>query len=69
MASVADADEVGDYFQYNIEQKVTLPRQKSAMLPIVNQPVEGARLSIYNEAVQAKFPLWACASRTRPART
>ena len=27
------------------------------MLPIVNQPVEGARVSIYNEAVQAKFPL------------
>jgi hypothetical protein len=26
-------------------------------LPIVNQPVEGARVSIYNEAVQAKFPL------------
>ena len=57
VASVANADEVGDYFQYTIEQKVTLPRQKSAMLPIVNQPVEGARVSIYNEAVQAKFPL------------
>ena len=57
MASVANADEVGDYFQYTIDQKVTLPRQKSAMLPIVNQPVEGARVSIYNEAVQAKFPL------------
>ena len=57
VASVANADEVGDYFQYTIGQKVTLPRQKSAMLPIVNQPVEGARVSIYNEAVQAKFPL------------
>ena len=57
VASVANADEVGDYFQYTIGQKVTLPRQKSAMLPIVNQPVEGARVSIYNESVQAKFPL------------
>ncbi len=57
VASVANADEVGDYFQYSIGQKVTLPRQKSAMLPIVNQPVEGARVSIYNESVQAKFPL------------
>ena len=56
-ASVANADEIGDYFQYNIDQKVTLPRQKSAMLPIVNQPVEGKRVSIFNEAVQAKFPL------------
>jgi hypothetical protein len=57
IASAATAAEIGDYFQYLIEQKVTLPRQKSAMLPIVNQPVEGARVSIYNEAVQAKFPL------------
>ncbi|HVS34092.1 MAG TPA: DUF4139 domain-containing protein [Gemmataceae bacterium] len=57
VASVANADEIGDYFQYNIDQKVTLPRQKSAMLPIVNQPVEGKRVSIYNEAIQAKFPL------------
>ena len=56
-ASVANADEIGDYFQYAIDQKVTLPRQKSAMLPIVNQPVEGKRVSIYNEGVQAKFPL------------
>jgi hypothetical protein len=57
VASVANADEIGDYFQYSIEQKVTLPRQKSAMLPTVNQPVEGKRVSIYNEGVQAKFPL------------
>ncbi len=57
VASVANADEVGDYFQYAIDKPVTLPRQKSAMLPIVNQPVEGKRVSIYNEAIQAKFPL------------
>ena len=57
VASVAAADEIGDYFQYTIDQKVTLPRQKSAMLPIVNQPVEGQRVSIFNEMVQGKFPL------------
>jgi hypothetical protein len=57
VASVASADEIGDYFQYTIDKPVTLPRQKSAMLPIVNQAVEGQRVSIYNEAVQAKFPL------------
>jgi hypothetical protein len=55
--SLASADEIGDYFQYTIDQKVSLPRQKSAMLPIVNQDVAGSRVSIYNEAVHAKFPL------------
>ncbi len=57
VASVAAAEEVGDYFQYVIDHKVTLPRQKSALLPIVNDPVEAARVSIYNESVQSKFPL------------
>ncbi len=55
--SVASADEVGDYFQYAIDQKITLPRQKSAMLPILDQSIEGLKVSIYNEATHAKFPL------------
>jgi hypothetical protein len=57
VASVALTTELGEYFEYAIERPVSLPRQKSALLPIVNKPVEGTRLSIYNEAVQAKFPL------------
>jgi hypothetical protein len=57
VASAATAREMGDYFQYGIEHAVTLPRQKSALLPIVQQPVEADRVSIYNEAVQAKHPL------------
>ena len=55
--SVAQAGEVGELFQYAIDTPVTLERQKSAMLPIVNGPVEAAKLSIYNAAVQPKHPL------------
>jgi hypothetical protein len=55
--SVASAEEVGEYYQYIIDQKISLARQKSAMLPIVNQSIDGSKVSIYNEAVQAKFPL------------
>ncbi len=55
--SMASATKLGDYFQYAIEHPVTLPRQKSALLPILNKDVEGTRVSIYNEGVQAKFPL------------
>ncbi len=57
IASAATATEMGDYFQYQIAQPVTLARQKSAMIPIVNQAVEGTKVSIYNEAVHAKYPL------------
>jgi hypothetical protein len=55
--SAATAEEVGDYFRYVIDHKITLPRQKSSLLPIVKKPVEARRVSIYNENVQSKFPL------------
>jgi hypothetical protein len=57
VASAALATELGEYFQYQIEHPVSLARQKSALIPIVNGPVEAAKVSIYNEAVQPKFPL------------
>lgn len=57
IGSLPNAEEIGDYFRYVIDDKVTLPRQKSAMLAIVNQGMESKRVSIYNQAVQAKFPL------------
>jgi hypothetical protein len=55
--SSATAANLGDFFQYVIDHPVTLPRQKSAMLPIVNKAVEAKRVSIYNERTLAKHPL------------
>jgi hypothetical protein len=57
VASSATAGELGDFFQYVIDHPVSLPRQKSAMLPIVQKEIEAARVSIYNQSVQAKHPL------------
>jgi hypothetical protein len=57
VGSAASAAKLGDFFQYAIDKPVSLPRQKSAMLPIVTKDVEGTRVSIYNEKTQAKFPL------------
>jgi hypothetical protein len=48
---------VGDFFQYAIKQPVSLARQKSSLLPIVNEPIDGTRYSIYNAAVHTKHPL------------
>jgi hypothetical protein len=48
---------LGDFFQYAIDQPVSLSRQKSALLPILGKDVEATRVSIYNPAVQAKHPL------------
>ncbi len=55
--SVATASALGDYFQYVIDQPVSLGRQKSALLPIINKDVEAKRVSIYNPSVQVKNPL------------
>jgi hypothetical protein len=55
--SVASAQDLGDFFEYSIEHPVTLPRQKSALLPVITQRVEGRRVSIYNERHLAKHPL------------
>jgi hypothetical protein len=55
--SAASASKLGDYFQYAIDHSVNLPRQKSALLPIVGKDVEGERVSIFNERTHPKFPL------------
>jgi hypothetical protein len=57
VASAAAAQKLGESFQYRLEQPVNLPRQKSALLPIVQHDVEAGRVSVYNSAVHAKYPL------------
>jgi hypothetical protein len=57
VATAAQAVEAGELFEYAITTPVSLARQKSAMLPIVNEPVQGTRLSIYNQRAHAKHPL------------
>ncbi len=55
--SAATAKVVGELFSYRIKAPVTLPRRKSAMLPIVNQTVKARKVSIYNQAALATNPL------------
>src|SRR5262249_1707780 len=55
VSSAASAAKLGDFFQYAIDKPVTLPRQKTALLPIVGKEVQASRVSIYNERTQAKF--------------
>ena len=57
VTTAARAEEAGSFFRYLIRHPVTVPRKESAMLPIVTQKVEGRRVSIYNQRVQAKHPL------------
>ncbi len=50
--TAATGNEVGDLFEYRIDQPVTVPRDRSALIPILQTRMEGERVSIYNEGVR-----------------
>ena len=54
---VAMSGHIGELFQYVIHTPVTIARQRSAMLPIVNAEIKGEKVSIYNPSVYDKHPL------------
>jgi hypothetical protein len=49
--------EVGDLFEYRIEQPVTVPRDRSALIPILQTRMEGERVSIFNEQSPSNRPM------------
>ncbi|MBK8915685.1 MAG: hypothetical protein IPM64_14010 [Phycisphaerales bacterium] len=57
VASVAEAQEAGELFEYVISEPVSIGRQRSAMLPIVSQAVTAEKVSIYNPATHPRHPL------------
>lgn len=56
VTSVATAEKLGAFFHYTVP-KVSLARQRSAMLPVVTDDIACERVSIYNLGVLAKHPL------------
>jgi hypothetical protein len=51
--------DLGDSFQYAIEHTVSVPRQKSALLPIVYKAMQSDKVSLYSPQTHAKYPLLA----------
>jgi len=51
------ASEVGDLFEYRIEQPVTVSRDRSALIPILQTRMEGERVSIFNEHSPSNRPM------------
>ncbi|MDT7540447.1 MAG: hypothetical protein QOE33_351 [Acidobacteriota bacterium] len=57
VATAAEGAEVGDLFEYHIAHPVTVLRDRSALIPIVQTRMEGTRVSIYNEGARRDRPL------------
>jgi hypothetical protein len=55
--TAATGSEVGDLFEYRIDQPVTVPRDRSALIPILQTRMEGERVSIYNESARQDRPM------------
>ena len=54
---MATAEDKGELFEYRIDQPVTLTKHQSALLPIIGQTLQGQKVSLYNQSVNAKHPL------------
>jgi hypothetical protein len=48
---------IGDLFEYEIEHPVTIQRNQSALVPIVQRPFEGKPALLYNKQSRADNPL------------
>lgn len=52
----ATGGEIGDLFEYRIDRPVSVLRDRSALIPIVQTKMDGERVAIYNEAVRQDRP-------------
>ena len=57
LAPMAMGEDKGELFEYRIDQPVTLAKHTSALLAIVGQTLQGQKVSLYNQSVNAKHPL------------
>lgn len=56
ISAAATGSEIGDLFEYRIEQPVTVNRNRSALIPIVQTKMDGERVAVYNESVRSDRP-------------
>lgn len=48
--TAANGEEIGDLFEYKIEQPISVERNRSALIPIIQTKMEGERVSIFRGA-------------------
>jgi len=52
-----DTQEIGELFQYRIAHPVTIKRNSSALIPILQNSIEGETASLYNRATREQNPM------------
>jgi len=55
----AEGKELGDYFEYNIKQPITIGKNQSALVPILQARVDAEKVSVWNEeSKEIRRALW-----------
>lgn len=57
VVTAAEGGEIGDLFEYRIEQPVTVRRDRSALIPILQTRMEGSRVSVFRESEGRQRPM------------
>jgi len=57
LAAAADAQDLGDLFEYKLRQPVTIRKNESALVPILNADVDAERVSIWSRGPGSGRPL------------
>src|SRR6185312_8516761 len=57
-ASQAEGKPIGDYFEYDIKQKITIDKNQSALVPILQSPIEAQKVTLWNADSQPLRALW-----------
>lgn len=65
----AEARELGELFEYTIQQPVTVRQGESAMLPFLQQRVDGRKLAIFNQSYATQHPLNAVEVQNESGKT
>jgi hypothetical protein len=56
-ASAATAQDLGDLFEYKLKQPVTIRKNESSLVPILNAPVDAERISLWTRGATSGRPL------------
>ena len=55
----AEGKDLGDYFEYNIKQPITIGKNQSALVPILQARIDAEKVSIWNEnSKEIRRALW-----------
>ncbi len=56
--AAAQGEQLGELFQYEVKEPVSLPRHRSALLPVITADFRCEKFSIYDQSVHSQHPLY-----------